>query len=182
MSDLNNEKTEYKKPRFDYVGMTFLIEVKKENVNLEKIKKFAEENNFEEKKEFHITILGFKHGKVLKDFISKLNQESLVDFKKKLEEINNKYNFDFNTKDEFYLIKKDYIFKRDGIESIEHRESIMQIIEMKDLEPYLKDLSELVGFHTGSTFSHITLYTKGNPMGIGINSKEEFENLKPEKL
>ena len=64
-----------------------------------------------------------------------------------------------------------YHARRDG------DQTLIQLVHMPTLRGFYHQLSTLVGSRLSVPPAHITLYTSGNPMGIGIASYQEFKKL-----
>ncbi|MFN8578006.1 MAG: hypothetical protein U0354_14235 [Candidatus Sericytochromatia bacterium] len=128
---------------------------------------------FNLKDEFHLTIIGNKTGKKIKDLIIKYPK-----IKEFIEDKINSFEWNINYIDDFYLIKK---LKSDSIE--EYQYTIIQIVESKDLIELFKILNcTFPELHLDEPFPHVTLYTFNNKKGIGIYSENEFYNFKQEKI
>jgi hypothetical protein len=105
---------------------TLLLELP--NLNIPNpIERYAEKENFVQKSEFHITLVGNKTGLILIDAIenNNFNSNKLLDLARKY-----KWNYKLNT--ELFHLQKDY-----G----EHvRDSLIHTIELPDLEKFYKDI------------------------------------------
>ena len=64
-----------------------------------------------------------------------------------------------------------YHVRRDG------DQTLIQLVHMPSLRGFYQQLSTLVGKPLSVPPAHITLYTNGNPLGIGIASYQEFKRL-----
>lgn len=156
---------------FNKEKITLLLNIEGDDLTNDKLKYKAQEKNLLPKKEFHFTLIGRATGVILKTIPNSVS---------KIEEIYKKFNWNFETRDEFYFIKKQYSEE-------EKRSSIIQLIEIPNLEEFYNDLNNTLKTNFAVSFPHITLFTnstkeENNLLGIGIYSKEEFGSLNPEKI
>lgn len=162
---------------------TILLGVDTRGLQLDELEPYASELGFERKKEFHITIIGFKVGGEIKKLLKKHPEKELV-----LQQINGilqQYDWVYTPKNDVYKIAKDYEFsdpKNKEQKIPEHRETYVQMVELPDLAPCYTQLNQLLGTAFSTPLPHVTLFVKGSPMGIGVNSEEEFFQLHPEKV
>ena len=158
------------KPIFNPGNCTLLLEVDNSadfypaELDLE-----ATKNEFQKKDEIHITVLGFKNGQKVKEAIEKISDKETVT--ETLISMAEDTEWTFNLKSEKFYISKP------------GRESIIQLVELDGINNFFDRLNELLNLNLETPPPHITLYTKGDDeksyMGIGINSREEFEKLNP---
>ena len=139
-----------------------------------KIEDIAKQHSLSSKEEFHITIIGTQTGEELNKF-SPLKKTSQI-----IKELAEKYQWRYSLESGYYLCSKIY---PDG----EKRQSIIQLITMKDIGDFYKKLNTCLGTHFDTPLAHITLYTsstkkENNLRGIGIYSQKQFELLRPEKI
>ena len=132
----------------------------------------------------HITIIGGKLSRKIKDIFNKLSvserKKKLAEFKSILKSLNWKY----IQKDIYFINKKSYF---GNSKVLEHRKSYIRTIEMPDIHIFYKKLNILLKAHIAEQFPHITLFTKGERKntdfyGIPIPSKTEFKKLHPIKI
>lgn len=154
---------------------TILLPIDSKELKLDAIKKISNDKKINMKEEFHITIVGFSIGEKL---IS-MN----IDFDK-VKSIALKYDWNYILKDSFFYIEKDII---DEYDLSEKRRSVIQVVDVPCLELFYRDLNNQFDFKFITPFPHITLCTdstnyKNKQMGIGIYSKNEFDDLNPERI
>ncbi len=161
------------KANFSQDKGTLLISIDRSDFNIpESVAKFAKSSGFSIKSEFHITIIGFKYGESVKKAIQKSGKQS------ELDSLIANTSWSFIEEPVVFHIQKDYVFKKGS----EHREAIIEMIYMKEAEEFYKKLNEILEIKIEEPPLHISLYTKGNPMGIGVNSFDELGDLKPKQL
>lgn len=156
---------------FNIEKITLLLNIEADDSISDKLKEKAVGKNLLPKKEFHITLIGRATGEILK---------TIPDSSSKIEEIYKKFNWNFETRDEFYFIEKQYSDE-------EKRSSIIQIIELPNLKEFYKDLNNSFETNFEVPFPHITLFTNSTKeenklLGIGIYSEDQFKSLNPEKI
>lgn len=153
---------------------TILLLVNKQEIDLRIFKKKSKVENLEFKKEFHITIIGFSVGEEIANL--------KIDFKK-VKSIAEKYNWNYDFNDNYYYIEKE-LYENN---SKEKRRSVVQLVELPDLEFFYKDLNNEFSCHFDVPFPHLTLLTTSTDIsnvqrGIGIDSEREFLDLNPKKI
>lgn len=150
---------------------------------------------FEKKPEFHITVIGIKRGQELKKLFAERPE-----LEAELNGIIRSFDWRVKVLPEKYLIKQDREMVRqlskadkkqrreqdlpeiNEVREMVHRESIIQMAELPAFEDFFEKLRTM-GIDLGEVPPiHITLYTHGDASGIAINSKEDWNKLKPEEL
>lgn len=159
------------KPILNPENCTLLVGIGPESVDLypADLDLEAKRRGFQKKTELHITVLGFKASQLVREALEKMPDKETA-----IEEIINiadNMDWSFEIKPERFFVSK------------EERESIIQMVELDSIYPFIERLSGLLNTKFPIPPAHITLYTKGSDekshMGIGINSQEEFEQLNP---
>ena len=179
--ELYTEKST-KEVSLDDKNKTLLIPIEKVDGINNPLVKDELDNEFTPKKEFHLTVLGFPQGKEIKGIL-----EDNPELAEKIQELIDNADFSYNPTDDFYTISRDreaWIDWQDqskGKETI-HEEAIIQLIEAPGVETFINDLNKLLGTDFPVPFAHISLATKGTPMGIGIANEAAFKGLNPVKL
>lgn len=167
---------------------TLLLNINKGEISLDGCDNVVVNENLKPKTEFHVTILGFSIGSKLNKLIKKMKDEDREIFESNLNELFNNTDWSFSFKDDKYFLTKEYKTQNSaGEEEIETRKSIIQLIEMPNLEHFFNKFSELTGLEVDLPFPHITLYSnsdkEGNEaIGIGIKSRDFFDSLNPQKI
>jgi len=169
---------------------TLLLGVGKDAVDLSAIQEMADKNGFEQKGEFHITVLGFKNGgevkKVLKALPEAERQNALAQIKSLVEDTD----WSFVFEPQRYHISKEYVSpdpKNKDAELRERRESYIQMVNLPGMKIFYDKLNAILGTNLEAPPAHMTLYTRGDDdekskMGIGINTQEEFLKMNPELI
>jgi len=153
--------------KFDDVNKTLLLDISKSflpNLN------FAEDlTSFDPKAEYHLTVMGFPIGKLIKKAAPEVEQQ--------VKDLISNTNFNVSIKSplEAYKIKKTYPTQGEV-------ESVIVLAEVPELKAFYEKLSEILGVQLEEPFPHITVYTKGSSFGIGVTSQKDFETLSPQKL
>lgn len=160
---------------FDEQKYTLLLNVDKNQLDLNYLQKMAAQNGFDEKKEFHITVIGFKNGEEIKKVLQTFSKEDQENIIYQIKSLANNMDWGFELSPEKYHISK------------EKRESYIQMVNMPDVKNFYNKLNEILGTHLEAQPSHITLYTRGDDrerakMGIGINSEKELAQLNPKPI
>jgi hypothetical protein len=150
------------------------------------VEQYAEDNNFIQKKEFHLSIISFQVGKV----ISQLKDRNIIF--EKLIQLTQKYSWNITFEPRFFLIEKYYDtieLEKSGYMNIpEHKRiTIVQKVDVPDLELFYKEMSIITGVHFEVPFSHVTLYSCADyePMklqGIGLYSEADFNRYMKKEL
>ncbi len=156
---------------------TALLPVEKNKITFQPIEEYARVNNFIEKEELHITLIGFKTGKALLDIRNLLAPEMQGKFDTFLKDLLEKIDWNFKEKGEYHHMVKKF----------PNGDTCIEFVLMPEIEFLYRSINEI----TGQTFEtpppHITLFTKGtdpikSKMGIGIYSQADFESYNPQKI
>ncbi|MCX6745124.1 MAG: hypothetical protein NTX82_06390 [Candidatus Parcubacteria bacterium] len=161
---------------------TLLLNIASDVVDLDIKKKEAEQLGLSPKKEFHLTIIGSDTGEEILHSFEGLNEEEKVSRMQKTRQLSESIEWKVVLKNEFFYIQKEYN------ETVpEKRQSIIQLAEVAGLVEFYKKLNLLLGQQLEVPMPHITLYTTSTReekklRGIGIYSKQQFEELNPKKI
>lgn len=133
----------------------------------------SERSKFEIRPETHVTILGFPAGEIVKQKIDE-GVFTQVEFDTWISSFSG---LEIIPKDEFMELQEKEL--KDG--NLVTKRSIIQMVEVPDLEVKLSDLKKLLKIKDDEKFPysppHITLYTpEGQPRGIGITDVSELQN------
>ncbi|MDD2566336.1 MAG: hypothetical protein PHZ26_04585 [Candidatus Gracilibacteria bacterium] len=169
---------------------TLLLNIESVVSSPENIQYEAKKYGLLSKNEFHSTIIGSEIGVKILAHIEHLSIEEKDNIFGQIKTLNNSINWGVTLQNEFYFIQKTYNYLVPGSngETIpEIRKSIIQIIEIKELIEFYKELNTLLDTDFEIPFPHITLFTTSNNennklRGIGIYSKEQFEELNPKRI
>ena len=138
-------------------GGSLLIPITVQDLKIpETIHRYAQTNGFIKKDEYHVTVLGKKW--------TPLIPENLFET---IDTIVDQIHWHLIPTHNYYVLKK-------VNENNEEKFSIIQKMEVPELNAFVSKLSELIQQDLGTFFPHITLFTKGSSEGIGIYSEEEF--------
>tara|TARA_Y100000310_G_scaffold344885_1_gene460245 strand:- start:2043 stop:2579 length:537 start_codon:yes stop_codon:yes gene_type:complete len=171
---------------FDEEKYLLLLNLNKAQVQVsDSIEREARENGFQKKDEVHVTLIGFRVGSEIRGALTKLGdsrKRAIAEIKELIE----RTNWDFELKQEFYHITKEYSLPR-GQGGQDKRESYVQMIEMPGIKSFYQELNNILGTNLEIQPTHVTLFTKGSDeerskMGIGVNSWKEFELLSPRQI
>ena len=155
---------------WNFENCTLLLPIPVDSVDWQQLDQKAHEHGFARKNELHVTIVGFKNGREIKERIQ--GQE---DLKVQLNELLKTISWDYVLRDEVYEVSKTY-------PNGDVRSTYVQLVSLEGIKEFYQKLSQLLGKNFAVPPMHITLYTKGNPMGIGIDSENELNNLIVQKL
>lgn len=152
--------------RFDAKTGTLLLGIGDKEMIDPGLLEATEPEGFKPKDELHLTIIGFKQGKLLKAAM-KANPELAT----KIEELATAAEWGIKPTGERYKLSKLY----EGEEA--PRESIIEMLQCPGAENFFASINELTGLELQEQPPHVTLLTKGNPQGIGITTAQEIIEL-----
>lgn len=147
--------------RFDAADGTLLLDlgdsavISKRYIN--KIRKLG----FDLKPELHVTILGFRQGRLLVELI-----QQDTSFARQIMELADKVKWSVYPSGLRYILQKE----KDNI----LKQSIVEIVHLKGGADFITGLNTLTGASFYEQVPHVTLATKGDPGGIGIYSQEDL--------
>lgn len=168
--------------------VTLVIGVSPELVAIDKVSQDAIHRNLNQKSEFHVTIIGSQTGEEILLAMQNLDPQEKNKVVESIEALAKQYAWEILFKPDFYYLKKQYEkIDAEGNAYIETRQSIIQIAECEDLEPFYQQFNALMGTQFELPFLHTTLYTTSTDdtkrlRGIGIYSESDFTSLNPQKL
>ncbi len=157
---------------FTEIG-TLLIPLSKEDFGLsdEKIEFLGKV--FEPKEEVHITVIG-------KDLGQKLQEAIKGDpaIENQIEQVMKEADWSYEKKDKMYHISKDKKkVDLQGDFKVIHAESIILMVEIAGIEQFYRKLGRIIGTELEVPPTHVTLYTYGDPVGIGLPNQAAFEEF-----
>ncbi|MDP3697208.1 MAG: hypothetical protein Q8R55_04230 [Candidatus Taylorbacteria bacterium] len=163
------------KPIFNPEKFTLLLKVGQNLTGLDQadLALVAKENGFEKREGLHITVLGFRNGKQVKETLEKMWDKETVT--EQIISMAEEMDWTFEPLPERYFISKD------------SRESIIQMVKLESMHHFFDRLNEMLSTNLAVPPAHITLYTKGidersGMSGIRVDSWEEFEKLNPRQV
>jgi len=183
MAEVQNNQLFYPKSvSFDEEKFTLLLHIDDAAVNFDNISDIAAQNGFDKKNKFHITVIGFKNGAAIQRVLDELPRDEKQKILQHIRSLVARADWGFTFLPERYHIAKNYSFRSGATMATEHRESYIQLVSMPDMITFYDALNSALGIRLEPPPPHVTLYTKGNTMGIGINSQEEFLKLNPKLI
>lgn len=162
---------------FDRRKNTLLLSLDASDLDLVSFEKLRDSEKLLEKKEFHVTVLGYKAGgEIAKELQGRADREQVT---KEIENLAQSTKWHLETKPEYYIISKKY--------GEEERRSCIQIIELAGLEGFYEKLNEILGTDFELPFPHVTVLTNSTVesnrlAGIGLSSREDFEKCSPRRV
>ena len=165
---------------FDDEKLTFMLNVSAEKVDLQPPSDYARENNFSAKKEFHVTIIGFRTAGEIKQILSELSPDERGEILEQIKNLIFGSDWDFQLLPQVFHIKKQYAVG-------DERESIIQLIQIPALGTFYGRLNSMLGADFDLPPAHITLYTKGTDavksrMGICLRTSDELREVTVRKI
>jgi len=157
---------------------TLLIPLRKEDFGLSEEKIQFRGKIFDPKKEVHITVVGRKLGQELEEAIE-VNPRLNTTLMQAVKEASwHKQGWSFKKKDEMYHVSRDreQVNPRGEVEVI-HAESIILMVEAPGVDKFYEELSRLLGKDLEVPPVHVTLYTHGDTVGIGLLTQAAFEEF-----
>ena len=152
----------------DSTNGTFLIPVESDVSSVAQV-------GFDPKSETHVTIIGFPNGrKVMRAIKQNPAMEQGVN------RLIARSDFRFTPTGRAFEIEKEYPAYRD--QPAHTRQALIEEVEMPGLARFYSELSELIGEELAVPYPHISLGTRLDPRGIGINSVAEFKALNPKPV
>jgi len=160
---------------FSEEKLTLLLNIKKEDIGLRRYQGVSD--GFEQKSEFHLTLIGNHGGREIKNSINTFNLYYQYDAVEKIRALAYKTDWKYSLLDVVYKVSKEY-------NDTDKRESIIQMVEIPFLVGFYDSLNKMLKTNLRYPLEHVTLFTRGtNPerskMGIGINSEIDFFELSP---
>lgn len=138
-------------------------------------------NGFTEKKEYHVTALGFKQGEQLKKIFEK-NPEKEAE----VQDLINRSDFSYTENGDVVKIERDLIVYKDWKtktgKSTRHDEAIIVKVEAPGVKKFIEELNTMLGTDFPVPYPHISLATIGSPLGIAVANEEALQKLKPKVL
>ena len=171
---INNKSTIFQRQSY----VLFLPVIYK-NINLFSKKQVVVRNQeFSPKKELHITIIGSELGKQIKEKIS--SNSALEDL---ILECISETDWSYELSNDLYLLAKEKELTTNKTEKKTiHTESIIQMVNVPALESFYKKMAAITEIEIRPRPAHITLYTLGDPQGIGVDSQIEFNEFNKAKI
>jgi hypothetical protein len=178
------------KLNFDSKKATIIFNIDKALLAFDQLRKTAENKGLVEKDKMHFTIIGSDTGEAILNKIKEMPVEEGQRLLQQIQKLAQEFSWDLLSQQDFFYLKKDYNDPdpSDPSKTIpETRESIIQMLWLKDLQPFYEKLSVLTGIDFKLPLPHVTLFTNSTrpdkkQRGIGIYSQSQFEELNPERV
>lgn len=168
VSSLENhaeKQTEGVEVRFDPKRGTLLLSLGGEENLDPSFTETAVAEGFEPKSELHMTVIGFKQGRLLQKAIK--NDPELAE---QITQLANNTEWNIQPTGEKWHLTRQY----DGEEV--PRESIIEIVSCPEADEFIESLENITGLGIEEQPPHVTLATRGNPQGIGVNTADDIIN------
>lgn len=174
-------------PYFNKETGVALIGLDNFQLDTNRFKKEVQEFEVLPKQEFHVTVVGSEVGRLIKKRLSALGVSG-DEIEENIKKLFLEGSWRVFLKPEWYFIEKSYpASEKDQNQPEERRKSIIQAVEVPQLQDFYERLNKSLKSNIPLPFPHITLYTSSTKpekmlRGIGVNSIEEFEDLHPIRL
>lgn len=147
----------------------------------------ADNNGFDIKDEFHITVIGFKNGSIFRENIYGLPEAERSYKLTKINDLIDETDWGFEIEPRCYHISNVIESKTKTEKKLgDNKESYVQMINLPAISDFYNRLNVLLSTSVLAPPAHITLYTKEDEnnkyKGIAIDSIEEFTKLNPELI
>lgn len=134
---------------------------------------------FAVKAELHITAAGFPIGKEIDKAIKADKAKGAGDLEDKIKELVALTDWSYTlTNESYYVTKNKQIDAGGGQKKDLKAESIIVLVDMPGLAEFHQKLGALIGKEIKTPPAHVTLYTRGDPSGIGFASVDQWNDAK----
>ena len=124
-------------------------------INLDTKKEIAESLGLYPKDEYHSTIIGFTTGKQILNVLDSFQEQRKEKLLLAVDQLLKSFTRNVELQDNYFLIEKTY----NNPESIETRKSLIQLVNIQDINEFYIKLNNLLGKDFATPMPHITLYT-----------------------
>jgi hypothetical protein len=176
-------------PKFQEKTGTMLFDLDQRLLYLDRVSGLAQSEGFVPKNEFHVTIIGFRSGRKILEALKHFSASERDQKMQQIQQLADETDWALASKPKLYRVSKEYQAKNPetGSPETEKRETIVQTLDLENLNNFSHRLSGIVGEDIVPQFTHLTLFTKGthperSKMGIGIDIEEDFKKLNPELM
>ena len=133
---------------------------------------------FDPKDELHITILGKAPGRLVREAI-----ERDPPVEGRIRQAIENANWAFRFQDKMYHVcKEKKVRHAQGDLNTLHAESIIVMVEVVGLQGFYDRLGRITGVDLEPPPAHVTLYTYGDPLGIGLYSREDLQEFVTQEI
>jgi hypothetical protein len=122
--------------------------------------------SFQPKDELHITILSRRAASAVQDHLEENPGDS-----PQIHRLIEQTDWSYRQEDHFF-----HVVEEPGVESI------IQLVQVLALQSFFQELSRIIAQDLEPPPAHVTLYTFGDPKGIGIPTQADFEQLVVEEI
>jgi len=158
---------------FDEGLGTLLIHLNKEDIGLSDERVQFHDKVFEPKEEVHITIIGKSLGRQLKEAGE---EDPLIG--SQIRQAIAETDWSYKVTDKMYHVSKDKQKRGpQGDLQFVHAESIILMVDVVGIQNFYEKLDRIIQMELEAPPTHITLYTYGDPVGIGLASQAEFREF-----
>lgn len=167
---------------FDPATYTLLLTVEQVELSncIAEVSEEAFELGLQLKEEFHITVIGFRVGKQIKEMYATLQIENRIAIENGIRTFANSINWEFTPGGQRALyIEKKYKNKQGGFDL---RKSIIHLLEMPAVQDFYKELNDVFGTTFDIPPPHVTLFVGEDGQGIGIDSEKVLRELSPKEI
>lgn len=173
-----NENLTFKEERAEV-----LLNVEATDVGLKLVEAFAQQHNLIPKEEFHVTLIGGEASKQIKRCLETVSEEDGFILRKKLNELMRGFDWQPVYGNTFYYLQREYndTDPVDPEKTIpEIRETIIQLVNLPELDVFHKKVAELFGLDEILSLPHVTIYSSSTrddkkQRGIGIYSEDDLK-------
>lgn len=164
----------------------FFLFIEKPNIP-KRIVAEAEQRGLFEKPECHISLVVEKSAMHIIDALKQMQIQNQEQVKNEIIDLFNQLDFTYELTDVYSLQEKTYSreeLNERGLqdEPVHTRRSIIQMVNMPDIEIFFNKVSQLLNTNIDMPLSHITIfawsdYDKKKNRGIGISSQKDFDTF-----
>ena len=133
---------------------------------------------FEPKEEVHITVIGSELGRKIIE-MSSANHEIKERILKAIAEADWSYSVQGKM---HHVVKDKELPSPPAANKILHAESIIRMASVPGIQQFYEQLGAIVGIQLEVPPVHVTLYTYGDPRGIGLPNQAAFEEFVREEV
>lgn len=151
--------------RFDSKTGTLLLGVGTSESVDPAFKAKIEGQGFTPKDELHVTVLGFKQGGKLKKLLKRRPELS-----EEIAALAGTVEWGLQPTGEHYVLTKE-------VEGEDPKQSVIEMVECPGGAEFIQRLNEITGLGLEEQPPHVTLATKGDPRGIGVNTAQDLEAM-----
>lgn len=176
-SKISSTHAEHRGPDFNAKSGTLTIPLPKMQVSTLPDYVRREAKDFQAKADLHVTVVGFRLARKIKKAI-----KHTPELKEQLDKLVASTNWSFAPTSSFFQLRKTYGTPPITGQPENTRHSIVQMLNMPGLVTFYAKLGTLLGEKIDVPPAHLTLFTSGDPAGIGVASVSEFLGAAPRAI